>query len=123
MSGRVCYGKKKVVKCKRSTEEVNNYLRSQLLGTGEIQIAIDDGELYTSVDNMEKGLKERYEKLCKKSNDILREHIINNLHKVQHHEQPASATEEHVQLIKGKTNARNERQAEKPTTNTNTITK
>jgi len=39
---------------------------------------------------------------------------------VQHHEQPASATEEHVQLNKGKTNARNERQAEKPATNTNT---
>jgi len=71
-----------VVKCKRSTEELNIYLRSQLLGTGEIQIAIDDGELYTSVDNMEKGLKERYETLCKKSNDILWEHIINNLHKV-----------------------------------------
>jgi len=51
-SGRVCYGKKKVVKCKRSTKELNNYLRSRLVGTGEIQIAIDDGELYTSVDNM-----------------------------------------------------------------------
>jgi len=41
-----------VVKCKRITEELNNYLRSQLVGTGEIQIAIDDGELYISVDNM-----------------------------------------------------------------------
>ena len=41
-------------------------------------------------------------------------------HKVQHHKQPASATEEHVELNKGKTNARNERQAEKPATNTNT---
>ena len=65
---------KKVAKSKRSAEELNKYLKSQLVGTDEVQI--DDGEFYTSVDNMEKGLKERYKKLCKKNNDILREHII-----------------------------------------------
>ena len=68
--------RKKVSKSKRSAEELNKYLKSQLVDTGEVQIAIDDDDLYSSMVNMENGLKDRYKKLTKKNNYLLREHIM-----------------------------------------------